>query len=197
MALLAYTPILRRGADIQLVETHALRQSLPVAVLTVIFFVCLDVVVDPVALRGSRWFLGQIYWYPEGGIYFGVPLANFSGWAIVGAAIILLFQGIDRFLARRGWGRHAGVRYVPAKALWGPMLYYLLLVFNLGVTFIIDEPLLGCVGVLIFTPITVIMLTQLFKPANQATAEEIAVHLQDFPGSPLSRWPGSVETWKR
>jgi hypothetical protein len=77
------------------------------------------------------------------------------------------------------------------------MLYYLLLVFNLGVTFIIDEPLLGCVGVLIFTPITVIMLTQLFKPANQATAEEIAAHLQDFPGSPLSRWPGSVETWKR
>jgi putative membrane protein len=197
MALLAYTPILRRGADIQLVETHALRQSLPVAVLTVIFFVCLDVVVDPVALRGSRWFLGQIYWYPEGGIYFGVPLANFGGWAIVGAAIILLFQGIDRVLVRCGLGRHAGVRYVPAKALWGPMLYYLLLVFNLAVTFIIDEPLLGCVGVLIFTPITVIMLTQLFKPANQATAEEIAAHLQDFPGSPLSRWPGSMETWKR
>src|ERR671922_2140146 len=137
MALLAYTPILRRGADIQLVETHRLRQSLPVAVLTVLFFVFLDIVVDPVALRGSRWFLGQIFWYPEGGIYFGVPLSNFGGWAIVGAATILLFQGIDRLLARCGWGSHAGVCYVPAKALWGPMLYYVLLLFNLTMAFLI------------------------------------------------------------
>jgi uncharacterized membrane protein len=196
MALLAYTPILRRGADIQLVETHRLRQSFPVAVLTVVFFVYLDVVVDPVAVRGSRWFLGQIFWYPEGGLYFGVPLSNFGGWAIVGASIILLYQGIDRLLVRRGWGSHAGVCYVPGKALWGPLLYYLVLLFNLAVTFMIDEPFLGCIGVLIFTPITVIMLTQLLKPANQATAEEIEAHLQDFPGSPLTRWPRSVGSWK-
>jgi putative membrane protein len=109
-------------------------------------------------------------------MYFGVPLSNFGGWAIVGAAIILLFQGIDRLLVRGGGGSNAGVRYVPAKALWGPMLYYLLLLYNLTVTFMIDEPLLGCVGVLIFTPITLIMLTLLFKPANQATAEELVAH---------------------
>jgi uncharacterized membrane protein len=197
MALLAYAPILRRGADIQLVETHRLRQSLPVAVLTVVFFVFLDIVVDPVALRGSRWFLGQIFQYPEGGMYFGVPLSNFGGWAIVGAAIILLFQGIDRLLVKRGWGRHAGMRYVPAKALWGPILYYLLLLFNLTVTFMIDEPFLGWVGVLIFTPITLILITLLFKPANQATVEELVAHLQDFPGSPLTRWPGAAGIWKR
>jgi uncharacterized membrane protein len=197
MALLAYAPILRRGADIQLVETHRLRQSLPVAVLTVVFFVFLDVVVDPVALRGSRWFLGQIFRYPEEGMYFGVPLSNFGGWAIVGAAIILLFQGIDRLLVKRGWGRHAGMRYVPAKALWGPILYYLLLLFNLTVTFMIDEPFLGWVGVLIFTPITLILITLLFKPANQATVEELVAHLQDFPGSPLTRWPGAAGIWKR
>ena len=197
MALLAYTPILRRGANIQLVETHQLRQSLPVAVLTVVFFVFLDVVVDPVALRGSRWFLGQIFWYPEGGLYFGVPLSNFGGWAIVGATIILLFQGIDRLLVGRGWGSNAGVRYVPAKALFGPLLYYLLLLFNLTVTFMIDEPLLGWVGVFIFTPITLTMLMLLFKPANQATVEELVAHLQDFPGSPLTQWPRSVGIWTR
>ena len=196
-ALLTYTPILRRGADIQLVETHRVRQSLPVALRTVVFFVFLDVVVDPVALRGSRWFLGQIFWYPEGGLYFGVPLSNFGGWAIVGAAIILLFQGIDRLMVRRGWAGQAGVRYAPAKALWGPALYYLLLVFNLTVTFMIDEPLLGCVGMLIFTPITLILITLPFKPANQATAEELAAHLHDFPGSPLARWPGSVGVLRR
>jgi len=195
MALLASAPILRRGANIQVVETHRLRQSLPVAVLTVTFFVFLDVVVDPVALRGSRWFLGQIFWYPQGGMYFGVPLTNFGGWAIVGAAIILLFQGLDRLLVRCGWGSEAGVRYVPAKAMWGPLLYYLLLVFNLVVSFMVDEPHLGLVGVLIFTPITLMVMTLLVKPANQATTEEIAAHLRDFPGSPLTRWPGSGGIW--
>jgi putative membrane protein len=196
MALLAYVPILRRGVDIQLVETHRLRQSLPVAVLTVVFFVLLDVVVDPVALRGSRWFLGQIFRYPEGGSYFGVPLSNFGGWALVGATVILLFQMVDRLLVRYGWGSQAGVRYAPAKALWGPVLYYLLLLFNLAVTFMIDEPLLGYVGVLIFAPITVIMVTQIVKPANQATTEELVAHLRDFPGSPLTRWPGGLGVWK-
>jgi hypothetical protein len=195
MALLAYTPILRRGADIQLVESHRLRQSLPVALLTITFFVLLDIVVDPLALRGSRWFLGQIFWYPQGGMYFGVPLSNFGGWAIVGAAIVLLFQRIDRLLVRRGWGSNAGVRYVPAKAIWGPALYYLVLLFNLTVTFLIDEPFLGLVGLLIFTPITVMVMMLLIKPANQATTEELVAHLQDFPGSSLTRWPGTGGIW--
>ncbi len=196
-ALLAYTPILRRGADIQLVETHRIRQSLPVALLSVLFFVCLDIVVDPVAARGSQWFLGQIFWYPKGGLYFGVPLSNFGGWALVGAAIIFLFQGIDRLLVRRGWGSNAGVRHGPAKALWGPALYYLLVLFNLMVALVINEPLLGCVGMFIITPVTVILFTLLVKPANQATAGELAAHLQDFPGSPITQWPGSAGIRKR
>jgi uncharacterized membrane protein len=196
-ALLVYAPVVRRGADIQLVETHRIRQSLPVAVLSVLFFVFLDIVVDPVALRGSRWFLGQIFWYPAGGLYFGVPLSNFGGWAIVGAAIFLLFQRLDRLLVRRGGAGNAGVRNVPAKALWGPGLYYLLLLFNLMIAFAIDEPLLGCVGLLMFTPVTVILVTLLVKPANQATAGELAAHLRDFPGSPLIHWPGSGGIRKR
>ena len=191
-ALLVYTPVLRRGADIQLVETHQLRQSLPVALLSVLFFVLLDIIVDPVAVRGARWFLGQIFRYPEGGLYFGVPLSNFGGWALVGAAIFLVFQGIDRCLVRRGWAMNAGVRHLPAKALWGPALYYLLLLFNLVMAFLIDEPLLGCVGLFMVAPVTLILLTLVVKPANQATPGELAAHLQDFPGSPLTQWPGPV-----
>jgi putative membrane protein len=182
-ALLASAPVWRRGADVQLVETHRVRQSWSVALLAVILFVCLDIVVDPVALRGSRWFLGQIYWYPEGGIYFGVPLSNFVGWAIVGSAVIVSFQRLDRFLDRRGWMSERGVRHVPAKGLMGPALFYLLLVFNLATTFVIDEPFLGLVGVFIFTPVTVLLVTLLFKPANQATTEEFRAHLRDFPTS--------------
>ena len=104
---------------------------------------------------------------------------------------------MDGLLVRRGWGSDAGVRYVPAKALWGPLLYYLVLLFNLVVTFMIDEPVLGLVGVLIFIPITLMVLTLVVKPANQATTEEIAAHLRDFPGSPLTRWPGNGGIWTR
>jgi uncharacterized membrane protein len=186
-ALFASTPLWRRGADVQLVETHQVRQSWSVAVLAVILFVCLDIVTDPVALRGSRWFLGQIYWYPEGGLYFGVPLSNFAGWAIVGSAIIIVFQQFDRCLVRRGRMSERGVRDTPAKGLMGPALYYLLLVFNLTVTFVINEPLLGWVGVFIFTPLTAMLLALLCKPANQATADELRLHLQDFPASPLGQ----------
>jgi uncharacterized membrane protein len=52
----------------------------------------LDVVIDPVALQGEKWFLGRIYEYPSPGLYFGVPAANFAGWFLVGAASQWLFQ---------------------------------------------------------------------------------------------------------
>ncbi|MBM3225150.1 MAG: carotenoid biosynthesis protein, partial [Candidatus Tectomicrobia bacterium] len=89
-ALLLWVPLWRSRCDLQFVDTKALRRSPAVLVLAVMFFVLIDVVIDPVALRGSRWFLGQIYGYNEEGIYFGVPLANFGGWAIVGLALITL-----------------------------------------------------------------------------------------------------------
>ena len=77
------------------------RRLLPVAVL---LFTAIDMVIDPVALRGSRWFLGQIYDYPDGGAYFGVTLSNFVGWAVTGTAILVLW----RFLPLRGEGREEG-----------------------------------------------------------------------------------------
>jgi uncharacterized membrane protein len=44
----------------------------------------LDIVIDPVALRGDHWFLGRVYFYPNGGPYFGVTISNFIGWFVVG-----------------------------------------------------------------------------------------------------------------
>lgn len=64
MALLLRSPVVRRGYDVQLVDNKEIRRSGTVLALSVILFVLQDVVVDPVALRGSRWFLGQIYGYP-------------------------------------------------------------------------------------------------------------------------------------
>src|SRR5919108_3219529 len=72
------------------------RTSLRVLVLTALLYAFIDVVIDPVALRGDRWFLGEIYGYPEPGVYFGVPIANFVGWAIVGLIGLSGYFLIDR-----------------------------------------------------------------------------------------------------
>src|SRR5574337_354770 len=130
-------------------EVVAVRRSWPVLALTALLFMLIDVVIDPVALRGDRWFLGKIYEYPEPGFYFGVPLTNFLGWAVVGFVTIALFQQVDRALTldmRSSWG--------VKPILCGAMLYYLILVFNLVMTFVIGEMLLGITGVLLYIPIT-------------------------------------------
>jgi hypothetical protein len=66
-----------------------------------VLMMLLDVVIDPLAVRGDRWFLGRVFSYPEGGIYFGVPLSNFAGWVIVGTV------GVGGFVCWSGW-REAG-----------------------------------------------------------------------------------------
>jgi uncharacterized membrane protein len=105
----------------------------------------LDVVIDPIALRGDRWCVGQIYFYPGGGPYFGVPLANFAGWALVAWTVIGLFLLLDRRLLRRQWGDWRGH---PADALAGAVLFTSVLAFNLAATFAIGEVALGLVGCL-------------------------------------------------
>jgi putative membrane protein len=45
--------------------------------------------------------------------------------------------------------------------LAGILLYYLVLVFNLSMTFVIGETLLGMVGLFIYLPISAILLVRL------------------------------------
>jgi uncharacterized membrane protein len=113
----------------------------------------LDVVIDPAAVRGDRWFLGRIFYYPDGGVYFGVPLSNFAGWWIVGAASIGVFYCIGGFAAGsdRGWpgtgARGSGPLTTEARVAdvrggrvgAGIALYYGVLAFNLAVTAWIGE----------------------------------------------------------
>jgi putative membrane protein len=101
------------------------------------------VLIDPVSLMGSKWFLGQIYYYPEKGVYFGVPLSNFLGWFLVGLAIIYCFQKLDR---KMGWSTgYAG------NALMGPAFYFINMIFILSVTFCIGEYLMGMISLFIFS----------------------------------------------
>jgi putative membrane protein len=187
-ALLLYAPLWRSRRDLQIVDTKALRRSPAVLVLAVMFFVLIDVVIDPVALRGSRWFLGQIYGYYEEGIYFGVPLANFGGWAIVGAVLITLHRLLDGVFWD-GPQRQAdwGVRWVPYRGLFGPLLYLGTYGFNVYMTFAIGEYLLGLVDLFLLIPVSVLACTQVARASNRATWADLERHCQDFPHSPLTR----------
>ena len=143
------------------------RTSWPVFGLSVLFFVLIDMVIDPVALRGDRWFLGRIYHYPEPGVHFGVPIANYIGWAVVGTIALSIYFPLDRRLPPLEHGRDQAVT---AEVLLGCGLYYGVLIFNLAVTFWIGEPLLGLTGLLMSLPFTALCLLRLLKrsPASHA-----------------------------
>ena len=98
----------------------------------------LDVVMDPAAVRGERWFLGHVFYYPQGGVYFGVPLSNFLGWWIVGTVGVAVYQASAWLAGPSGPGRVGA----------GIALYYAVLGFNLAVTAWIGEwgsLVVGCI----------------------------------------------------
>lgn len=98
------------------------------------FTMVLDVVIDPVAHLGEQWFLGDIYHYPPGGKYFGVPLSNFAGWFLVALAILAAFRLTDRL---------EGIPKNAKTLLLGVGLYLGIYFFNLSITFWIGAWKLG------------------------------------------------------
>lgn len=140
-----------------------LRTSWPVFTLTVLFFAFIDMVIDPVALRGDRWFLGKIYYYPDPGVHFGVPMANYAGWAVVGAISLWLCFPLDRRLRSPLPSHRPSTTH---RLLLGAGLYYGVLAFNLGVTFWIGESLQGTTGLLMYVPVTALLLLRLLIPAR-------------------------------
>lgn len=132
------------------VKDSRIRISRPVLCLTTCFFVLIDVVIDPVALRGDRWVLGRLYYYADPGIHFGVPLANYFGWVVVGLIALTVYDLLHRRLAPQTW-----IRFDSATGmlLLGCTLYHGMLIFILAIAFWIDEPLLVMTGVLIYLPI--------------------------------------------
>jgi nucleoside phosphorylase len=92
--------------------------------------VALDVVVDPVALRGAQWWLGSIYSYPaHTGVWYGVSWLNYVGWLVVGLALQLW---LGFWLS----GQRPGRRRVPLVAvvlLAGVMAQSAVLAIVLGI----------------------------------------------------------------
>lgn len=127
-------------------------KPLKVSLIGALLMMTADMIIDPVANMGEKWFLGKIYFYPEGGIYFGVPLSNFAGWFLVGLVIIAGFQILEKFFFARlrlpAWGAKR-FRY---QALLGPAFYFGIVGFALTMTFVIgaDKLAMASSGIAVF-----------------------------------------------
>ena len=135
------------------------RTSWPALLFTAFLFAFIDMVIDPAALRGDRWFLGKIYYYPDPGIHFGVPLANYVGWAVVGLISLAIYFPLERRLPTL-----LPPPSVTPRLLLGVGLYYGVLAFNLSVTFWIGESFMGTSGLLMHLPVVALLILRLAGP---------------------------------
>src|SRR5574341_1334904 len=136
----------------------AARTGTPALLLTAVLFALIDMVIDPVALRGDRWFLGKIYYYLDPGVHFGVPLENYVGWGVVGVVSLAMYFPIDRRLPAPAPHVNWSTTH---RLLLGVGLYYAVLAFNLSITFSIGEWHLGISGLLMYLPLTVWLVLRL------------------------------------
>ena len=184
-ALLIVSPVMAPRGEFMSLETRAIRSSRAVLILAAFLQVFLDIIIDPVALQGNRWFLGQIYGYRETGAHFGVPLTNYAGWLLTSFVLIYVLQRVDGWL-ERGREKPAGVMNIPWLSLFGPTLYLSVIVFNLTLTILIGENLMAVTGIFLVTFPLVIAVVLLSRRTNRFTPDELAEHLRDYPWSPAT-----------
>ena len=182
-ALFILSPLKSWRWNFATLETRRIRSSCSALVLGAFLQTFLDIVIDPVALQGRRWFLGQIYGYRETGLHFGVPLSNYGGWLLTSLLLVGAFQLID---ARRLAEAPKGVFNLPFRSLLGPVLYLSVLLFNWGVTLWIGEQFMALTGILMYT-LPIMMATILaLRRVNRYSREELGEHVQDYPWSPVA-----------
>lgn len=179
MSLLMLSPLKIENKKIDVLHTFELRQSKSVLCLTTLFMMMIDVVIDPVALRGDQWFLGRIYYYDSPGYHFGVPLSNALGWAFVGFVSLLIYQQIEKYL-------HAKPKYqmikskIPNHALMGVGLYYGVLLFMLSICIWIDEKALLIASFFIYFLPTVFLVFRLRDPKVRANDQDWEKHIREY-----------------
>lgn len=142
LAVVLRSPLAVKWSNIKLIEADGVRSSWGTTLLAALLMTYLDIVIDPVALQGDRWFLGKIYYYPDGGSYFGITISNFAGWFFVCAAVVRAFLFLEKRLEKYLGPRKGAFDY-PFKALGVAGLYFGILGFNLTMTFLIGEITMG------------------------------------------------------
>src|SRR5689334_7983156 len=139
------------------------------ALVSGVLMMLLDVVIDPLAVRGDRGFLGRIFFYPDGGVYFGVPLSNFAGWVVVGtlgAGGFIFWSGWREAGLGRGWPAPGARGSVGRQAWPGIALYYGVFGFNLAVTAWIGEWVLLMVGATVHLATALVLWSVSPRPAE-------------------------------
>ena len=172
------SPLRVAGLAVRRLTSRRLRNSIPVLVLGALLMVVVDLVVDPLALLGKHWFLGEVYYYAEPGVHFGVPMTNYLGWFAVALVIIVINQRVDGFLAGR---EAAGGASEPAcNALFAPVLWGSIVLSQLGLTYWLALAgdaadldlgrvmLQALAGTLTVAPILALAVAQTLKAANRA-----------------------------
>lgn len=182
MALLAVSPVKGGRWNFVTLETRSIRRSLSVLFLGSLFQVFLDIIIDPVALQGGRWFLGKIYGYNEVGVHYGVPLSNYAGWWLVSILLVGALQLIDLLMDHSG-EKPAGVACLPFRALYGPVLYISVLVFNIGVTLCIGEKTMAVTGIFTYVLPLALIAAGIVRRLNRYSRHELEAHLEDYPWS--------------
>lgn len=181
LALLVAAPLYRRGADLRVLDTWKLRRSPRVWVMAALFMVMVDMVVDPLSVRGDRWFLGKIFWYDPPGPHFGVPISNYLGWFLVALISVAIFQLLDSRLNRNAARPAGACPLMPSRALLGPALYAGIVSFGITMLFRIGARDIAWASVFIYLPFTVMVVHVVTRAEAYGDADAIARHLADFP----------------
>jgi putative membrane protein len=172
LAVFLMSPVSLRSGNLVTLETPRIRLSRQTLILGAFLFMLLDIVIDPVALQGARWFLGRIYGYRHEGLYFGIPMSNFGGWLLVGVVLTLALQTLQRMACLDSKPDLAANRSSWMRLL-GPALYFSVLLFNIAVTFYIGEMLLGLVDVILFAALLAPMFFLTLNKNSRVSAEEV------------------------
>jgi uncharacterized membrane protein len=141
--------------NVEVINRDAVRGKWTVTLVAACLMTWLDIVIDPLTIRGERWFLGRLYYYPQGGVYFGITLSNFVGWFVLAVVIVRLYLWLERRLFNPQ--EVAGVIAYSYKPLGAVLLYGGILGFNLFMTFWIGETMLGIVDLFIILPIALMI----------------------------------------
>lgn len=181
VALLAAAPLYRCGFDLRILDTRKIRRAPRVWIMAALFMVMVDMVVDPLSVRGDRWFLGRIFWYDPPGPHFGVPISNYLGWFFVAAIAVAIFQTLDGWLNRGAARPRGALTALPSRALLGPALYLGIVGFGVAMLFVIGADEIAWASVFMYLPLLALMLHIVTRPESYGGADAIARHLADFP----------------
>ncbi len=128
------------------------RTSWSTLILSVILMAGIDVIIDPLTALGDQWFLGRIYYYPNGGFYFGVPISNFLGWMLVAFLIVGIYQHFEKRLENQNLKLNEE-RWDGLRGWLGVFLYLGVFLFNWGITVWIGQSILAMADLVLVSPL--------------------------------------------